>query len=431
VASPLGDTRANQGLLGRGNAALRSHLTGSTSAGSNRAGSNRAGSNRAGSNAAGRLRDGLSSLRSGRQGASQGALGRGNDALGRSGGARGRTGGSFAGSGSNQSAGGGGRPALPTPAIDRSVGVDRGFDRNSFGSGRGRLGRTRGNERGGRFHFGLGRPRHVPSSLGAQSPALRTGRSVYAGRRGHGRHGRSYRGGRWRSLWSSHYYYAPSTTVIEYVHVPEPLPYLESVPYVEVEPYIPQEPYVAPVPYVPNEHIGPDLPAAGLPSPQAYQPDAFDRGAEAFEAGQYREAHEWFDKAVRADPRDGEAWLGLMHTSLMLDRYADAATAIARVADLGGIGPGYDLDPREVYGDDPVAYDAAVVRLERFVARYPRDTDALLTIAFIRVARGDHALANADLQRLGGLDRTNPMVQVLANAMRPAPAQQGANAQQR
>lgn len=198
-----------------------------------------------------------------------------------------------------------------------------------------------------------------------------------------------------------------------------------------VEPYCPPEAeYVEE--YIEYEYGAPAPQPAPLPAPlpapaagpaEAAEaappaPGDFELGVEAFRAGDYAAAGGHFRETVTADPEDGEAWMALLFSSFMLERYDEAAEALARAAALDAFPRGYRFDARAIFAD-PAAFDAALARLDHENRIHPRNLDAWLLRAYFHVAAGEALEAQSTIQRVLLVRRTDPTAPVLHTALLP------------
>ncbi|MDJ0975421.1 MAG: tetratricopeptide repeat protein [Planctomycetota bacterium] len=219
--------------------------------------------------------------------------------------------------------------------------------------------------------------------------------------------------------------------------VPPSIGYQDDIYY--VEPYCPPEevveeyyeydygpaPYAEPAlpPTLPAPYAKPEAPApepVPQPAPQAGagEPSGFELGVEAFQAADYRKARLYFRETVDADAEDGEAWMALMFSSFMLERFDEAAEALARAAALEAFPRGYRFDVRALFAE-PATFDAALERLYRENQIHPRNMDAWLLRAYFHVAAGEITEAQSAIQRVLLVRRTDTTAPVLHTALLP------------
>jgi Flp pilus assembly protein TadD len=169
-------------------------------------------------------------------------------------------------------------------------------------------------------------------------------------------------------------------------------------------------------------------------------PDATRVGLEKafdhFRRGQYAEAFATLDIVVQADPKNGEAWMGRFFAAFPLGRYADAATSLARAAELGAFPRGYRYDPRPLFDasaganagtgegtPSTSAFDGHFGRLSTHLNANPSDPDGYAVLAYLHVALGRPAEAQAALASLAALRPADPLLPHLRTALLP-PEQQ-------
>ena len=237
---------------------------------------------------------------------------------------------------------------------------------------------------------------------------------------------------------------------IEQPYIEQPYveqPYAQpTVPYGEqphaqpTVPYTEPQPYTQPtVPFKPGSdqtEPGPGFPAPDLlPQPHGAQPHgaqphgaqpqgaqaapSLDTAIQAFLAGRYAEAEADFQALLVTEPKNGEAWMGLVHVYFANKQYTKSAGAIARASQLGAFPQGYRFDPSPLYPDK--SFDRRVQQLELHTNRHPLDVDAWLVRAYFEVALGRQTEAGQSLDRLGSFQRFGDVVQTLRRAALPAP----------
>jgi hypothetical protein len=203
----------------------------------------------------------------------------------------------------------------------------------------------------------------------------------------------------------------------------EPAPVYSEPGYVESAPAAPEAPEAQQVPQAPEAAPQGSEQGAAPQGPSAEQQQVLARSLETFRAGRYAEALVLLEGAVAADPRLGDAWLGIAYAGLALERYDRTSAALQQAALLGAFPRGYRFDARPLF-PDAAAHDAARTRLEARVAMAPRDADARLVLAWLMVSAGERAAAQAQIQQVLALRPGDETAPVLAVALLPAPPQQ-------
>jgi hypothetical protein len=229
--------------------------------------------------------------------------------------------------------------------------------------------------------------------------------------------------------------------------VPSPDVYVEPGVVLPADPALGAPPAGA-VPAVPAPDAGlvpqgpvpaaPPAPDAGTaPAPDAgtapgTSPEATRKGLEEafehFRGGRYAEAFARLDVVVQADPTNGEAWMGRFFAAFPIGRYADGAASLARAAELGAFPRGYRYDPKPLFdasaqaangGTPSPSFDGHFARLSAHLNANPADADAYAVLAYLHVAMGRTAEAEAALASLAAIRPADPLLPHLRTALLP------------
>ena len=210
--------------------------------------------------------------------------------------------------------------------------------------------------------------------------------------------------GCWPAYWGS-YWYAPlawgavgwglGSWINE---VGYPAAYYNPYYVVSQPTYVPVYDYAQPV--VVNNYI-PVETTAGVASNPIEAPAAqaalseVDQGLAAFKAGNYGQALDYFNRALKSNPGDPIIHEVRALTLFALGQYTDAA---ATLNSLLAAAPGMDWTTLSSLYGDPNAYTPQLRKLEQYCKDHPKDAGAYFVLAYHYLVLGDKANATAMLR---------------------------------
>ena len=160
----------------------------------------------------------------------------------------------------------------------------------------------------------------------------------------------------------------------------------------------------------PEDQAAGAAPAALPPGVTQDGMDAFERSRAAFSTGDYKQALELCNQAVKSMPNDAVVHEFRSLVLFALQNYKESAAAAYAVL---AAGPGWDWTTLSSLYGNPDDYTTQLRALESYVKSNPKSSDALFLLAYHYMTAGHADSAQAELREVDKLTPNDPVVRQL------------------